>query len=104
MDTMSIPSAALRDQDSVELMRVWIAEQGLHCSLKVGMYAKDGPDKEIAAWGIILADLTQHIADALNAEGLGSRAELFESLVDAFGQEVSEPTSARSGEWDTGTN
>ena len=33
-----IPEAALRDDDAVEMLRVWIAEQGLHCSMKVGMY------------------------------------------------------------------
>ena len=30
-----IPEAALRDEDAVEMLRVWIAERGLHCSMKV---------------------------------------------------------------------
>jgi len=28
-----VPEAALRDKDAVEMLRVWIAEGGLHCSL-----------------------------------------------------------------------
>ena len=33
-----IPEAALRDENSVEMLRVWIAEKKLHCSMKIGMY------------------------------------------------------------------
>jgi hypothetical protein len=37
MDALGIPPAALRDGAALELARVWIAERGLHCSLKVGL-------------------------------------------------------------------
>ncbi len=46
MDALGIPPAALRDANALELARVWIAEQGLHCSLKVGLYAGDGVSTE----------------------------------------------------------
>jgi len=97
MDARAIPPAALRDANAVELARVWIAEQGLHCSLKFGLYAHDGVDREISAWGIILADLTGHIADALSAEGMGAKAALFEAIVERFNEEVSAPSSERMG-------
>ena len=32
---------ALRDNDAVEMLRVWIAEGRLHCSIKVGMYHEE---------------------------------------------------------------
>jgi hypothetical protein len=51
MDALGIPPAALRDNDALEVARVWIAEQGLHCSLRVGLYADDDVSTEIAAWG-----------------------------------------------------
>ena len=43
-----IPQAALRDATAVEILRVWIAEKKLHCSLKVGMYREttNVPDRE----------------------------------------------------------
>lgn len=98
MDARQIPPAALRDPEAIELLRVWIAEQGLHCSMKVGIYADEGTANEVAAWGVILADLAQHVADALSAEGLGSRALLFEGIIEAFNDEVGSPTSERTGE------
>jgi hypothetical protein len=36
MKELVIPPAAQGDDDSWELLRVWVAEGGLHCSLKVG--------------------------------------------------------------------
>jgi hypothetical protein len=100
MHACSIPPAALRDENAVEIARVWIAEQGLHCSMKIGLYAaEDGPETEIKAWGIILADLTQHIANALSAEGFGARSDLHEALVEALTQELNDPTSPARGEW-----
>ena len=82
MDALGIPPAALRDTDSLELARVWIAQQGLHCSLKVGLYAGDGVSREMTAWGIILADLAGHVAEA---------------LVESFNDEVAAPSSGRTG-------
>jgi hypothetical protein len=93
MQALSIPPAALRDPDAVELARIWIAERGLHCSIKVGMYAESGASREISAWGIILADITHHLAAALEAEGLGVKADLKERLVEAFQHEISTPSS-----------
>ena len=98
MDARAIPPAALRDADAVELARVWVAERGLYCSLKCGMYAADGgAERETMAWGIILADLAGHVADALSAEGMGTKAALFDAIVEGFNTEVSRPTSERTG-------
>ena len=38
MKVLVVPEPAVRDPDSVEMARVWIAEDGLHCSLNIGMY------------------------------------------------------------------
>jgi hypothetical protein len=101
MQACTIPPAAVRDENAVEVIRVWIAEQGLHCSMKIGLYAMDGPEDEITAWGIILADLTQHIANALSADGFGARADLHEQLVEAFNKEATSPTTEAVGDWAT---
>lgn len=97
MDALGIPPAALRDAGALELARVCIAERGLHCSLRVGLYAGDGVARETAAWGVILADLAGHVADALSAEGLGSRADLLDAVVERFNVEAAAPSSERTG-------
>lgn len=70
MNERPIPEAALADEDSVEMLRVWIAAKGLHCSLKVGMYKEGKTSLEENAWGTILADVARHIAAALE-DGYG---------------------------------
>ncbi len=57
-EPLAIPAAAQRDPRSLEVLRVWIAEQDQHISLSFGMW--DDP----ADWGTLLADLARHIADA----------------------------------------
>lgn len=98
MRTLVIPQAAVRDEGSVEIARVWIAERGLHCALNVGMYAEAGVQRETSAWGIILADIAGHIADALSKDGLGNRADLFQAIVESFIEETATPSSALTGE------
>lgn len=54
MNERPIPPAAQMDIDAVEMLRAWVAEQQLHCSLKIGMYRDGmGIDEELA-WGTIL--------------------------------------------------
>ena len=52
------PPAAKRDAASFELLRVWIAGQGQHVSLRSGVW------EDPFAWGIVLADLARHIVHA----------------------------------------
>lgn len=99
MNTLAAPPAAMRDDKSVEMLRVWIAEQGLHCSVRIGMYASEGLGRETFAWGMILADAVQHIADALASEGLGAREEIMSAIIDGFEAEIASPTSGRTGEF-----
>jgi hypothetical protein len=59
-DELVIPGEAKRDVNSFEVLRVWIANNGQHVSLKVGVW------KDPTAWGIMLADLAGHIAKYIN--------------------------------------
>lgn len=97
MDVRVVPSAALRDANAVELARIWTAERGLHCSRKCGFYADQGVVMETTAWGIILADMAGHVADALCAEGMGPRAALYDAIVGSFNVETTMPTAKRTG-------
>ena len=96
MKEMPIPAAAKRDQESVEMLRVWIAENSLWCSVKVGMYAGATVAPEVTAWGTILADATRHIADALAQEYGTDTAEAIRQISRCFLKELNEPTSEAS--------
>lgn len=92
-----IPAAALDDPNSVEILRVWIAEQKLHCSMKVGMYRESMNIPEEVAWGTILADVARHVANAINSM-YGERSdECLVRIRDSFIKEVGDPTSSSSG-------
>lgn len=94
-----IPEAALRDAEAVEMLRVWIAERGLHCSMKVGMYreAMNGPEEE--AWGTILADVARHLAKALESGYSTNEAESLQKVRDSFMKELGMPTSEAKGDF-----
>ena len=94
-----IPEAALRDNDAVEMLRVWIAEEGLHCSLKVGMYRESTKIPEEKAWGTILADVARHVANALQSQYSVDADEVVGKIRESFLEELATPTSVARGEF-----
>jgi aminopeptidase C len=99
MNERPIPESALRDKDSVEMLRVWIAEEGLHCSLKVGMYHESTNTPEEKAWGVILADAVRHIAKALETSYSGNYDESIKKIKESLLQELVSPTSDIKGDF-----
>lgn len=97
-DTRPIPDAAIRDAEAVEMLRAWIAERGLHCSLKVGMYVEQGIDEE-RAWGIMLADVARHVSRALHREYGHVEADSIRRIRDSMLEELGEPTSEATGKF-----
>jgi Domain of unknown function (DUF5076) len=97
MNERPIPEAAMRDKNSVEMLRVWIAERGLHCSMKVGMYLERVPISEEKAWGILLADVTLHLASALEQGYSRNRFEVIQKVQLSYLEELSKPTSSVEG-------
>ncbi len=86
------PPAATRDKASFELLRVWVAEQGQHVSLRAGAW------EDPFAWGIVLADLARHIvnAEAMQNKELDETAYL-ERLLEGFQAEIDSPTDEPEG-------
>ena len=87
------PPAAARDKASFELLRVWVAEQGQHVSLRSGAW------EDPFAWGIVLADLARHIvnAESLHRKDLNEVAFL-ERMLEGFQAEIDSPTDEPEGE------
>jgi Domain of unknown function (DUF5076) len=87
------PPAAQRDKAAFEVLRVWIAEQGQHVSIRSGAW------EDPFAWGIVLADLARHIANAhhMSNEKIDKDAFL-ERLLEGFEAEIDNPTDEPEGE------
>jgi Domain of unknown function (DUF5076) len=90
---LSIPPVAQRDKASFEVLRVWIAEQGQHVSIRSGAW------EDPFAWGIVLADLARHIANAHQLQNESTDTDAFlERLLEGFQAEIDNPTDEPEGE------
>jgi hypothetical protein len=88
---LEIPEAALRDGNSYEIARVWVAEKAEHVSLLVGTW------EDPTAWGIVLADLARHVANGhLQDKGL-NRAETLQRIRASLLAELNSPTDDPQG-------
>ena len=93
MRTLIAPPDAANAESAVEVARVWVINQALQCSLDVGVW------KDPAAWGLVLADLARHVANAHHeAEGL-SVPETLQRIREGFEAEMDSPTDSPTGEF-----
>jgi hypothetical protein len=99
MKVLVVPDAALRDPESIEMLRVWIAEKSLWCSIRTGIYQKRKYVSEEKAWGVILADAARHIADALPADCGMKAPETIQRIKESFIAELAKPTSDTEGQF-----
>jgi len=87
---LQIPEAAVAVSDAVEILRIWIADGSQHVSLRTGVW--DDP----AAWGLMLADLARHVANAYAAAGM-DRAEALRRVYQGLQVEMQSPTDEPTG-------
>jgi hypothetical protein len=87
------PPAAVRDTAAFELLRVWIADQGQHVSIRPGAW------EDPFAWGIVLADLARHLANAHVLQHKDADEDAFLArLLEGFHAEIENPTDEPEGE------
>jgi hypothetical protein len=96
VNEMVIPPAAQRDPQAMEIIRVWIAERGLHTSVRIGVY-KENRVPEQKAWGIILADTARHVARGFADESEFGEEEILAAIKKSFLEELGDPTSDVEG-------
>ena len=97
MKELVIPPPAKRDSNSIEMIRAWIAEKGLHCTLNIGVYRDNGKHDEGKAWGIMLADVVQHVAHAMSERYGDDPEKTKREIVRSFAKELQIPTSGADG-------
>jgi hypothetical protein len=86
-----IPAAALEDPEVFEVLRVWVAKQGQHVSLDPGIW--DDP----FVWGMVLADLAGHIANAYEQMAGLDRADVLKRIKAGLDAELASPTDVPRG-------
>jgi hypothetical protein len=94
---LPIPGEA-KASPSVEMVRVWLANEKIHVVLNIGFWEERGLD-ERAAWGILLADMVHHVANAHESEFGHDRRKSVAMIRRAFEAEMDNPTSERLGEF-----
>jgi hypothetical protein len=90
-DELEIPDAVRKDPKSFELLRVWVANKDQHVSLRTAVW------KDPAAWGIMLSDLMQHIANSYHQDEGLDRAKTLQRIRAGFDAEWASPTDHPTG-------
>ena len=91
MEELTIPPAAYKDPGSVEVLRVWVANEGQHVTIRTGLW--EDPE----AWGIILADLARHVVNAYEQERSVDPAGALAHIRAMFDAELDSPTDLPRG-------
>jgi len=92
-DQLPIPETAKMDARSLEVLRVWIAENDQHVALRSGTW------NDPAAWGIMLSDLMHHIADSYSDSSGWEHAAVLARIKEGFNAEQESPTDRPTGEF-----
>src|SRR4051812_17044920 len=90
---LEIPVDDYRKSDFMEMIRAWIADEGLHCTIRVGIKGKE----ETIFWGILLADLTKHIGAALEKDAGYDKAEAIREIRTQMNAELDSPSDETFG-------
>jgi len=91
MRELEVPNTAKIDEDAFEILRVWIANQQQHVSIRIGVW------NDPMIWGMMLADLARHLANAYNQQHGYSFDNTVNRIREGFDVELDSPTDFPSG-------
>ena len=97
MKALDPPHTIEGDPTATEMLRLWAAHNQLMVSINIGCY-EDSEHNEADAWGIILADCANHVANAMNQRYGENPDIVVERIRTAFLAELKHPTNPVSGE------
>ena len=83
-DALHIPPAAM-EQGGVEVLRAVIVDGGLHVSLRRAF-------DDAEAWGMLIADVTRHIARIYANENVMSEDQVIERIRSIYDAEMDAPS------------
>ena len=85
------PEDADAAPEAIELVRAWVIDKRLQCSLNAGAF----PDA--AQWGVFLSDLAHHIASGIEQTGGGDGVETLKAILKSFHETMFEAGEAGAG-------
>jgi hypothetical protein len=90
MRELVIPAENEGDENATEVARVWLGNGTCNISLLLGMYAdaEDSVDDELYAWGNILSDIAQHIANGMKQSHGWDETETMRALRTHFNEAI----------------
>jgi hypothetical protein len=91
VNELPAPPDVVNDPDAVELLRVWVVQEALHCSLQADAFPEAG------TWGVVLADVVRYVASALkDQEGIAPE-ETTQRILAVFQEELGSSAGADTG-------
>jgi hypothetical protein len=93
MRELTRPAGIDGDSRATEMIRVWLAHDNLHVSLRLGMW-QDSEDcvlDERDTWGELLADVVRHIANGLAQSHGWKTADTMDRIRESFLSTLSDP-------------
>jgi Domain of unknown function (DUF5076) len=88
---LGVPSEVVSDAKAREVLRAWVANEGLVCALRPETW----PD--VVAWGIVLADVTRHVANAVRDLRGDDPAATVAKIREIYNSELTDPTAEPTG-------
>ena len=92
---LHVPEDAVQDPSSVEMLRAWVAGGNLQCTLNIGA----GPFDDPSTWGLLLADVTRHVANAHCERDGADPEEVAAAIFQLYYDELMSPTDELVGEF-----
>lgn len=89
-----MPAEIDSDANAREVLRAWVANGGLVCALRPEIW------KDTAAWGMLLADLARHVADAVKELDGSDTVNTIQRIRDMFNAELDNPTDEPKGHFE----
>jgi hypothetical protein len=90
---LPIPPQVAKARQAGELVRAWIADNSLICSLDIGRFGDD----EVTMWGILTADVVRHVADAIHQQNGIPLEQAIEQIRKVLNAELTSPTADAKG-------
>lgn len=98
---LQIPDGIEGDNEATEMVRFWLANGAPHLSLLLGMYqdAEESKVDELWAWGQILSDIAQHVANGLSQSHSFEFNETVERIAGHFMVAMKERAPGMTGKY-----